>query len=207
MVHDGVPLHPQLFPTALQRLSRKIVQSRAHSTIIGVFTILLVFVAAFINMVGAWGRGVWGAVGTPAHPSLPSQFACSRVALRDCAAHELNITPEAVGPCQLRTLNFSLGTPAGPCHHDGLACDFPEVSGHGAPMCAGHWDKVLQWVPAGARSSLGAGTESRRMQDAGRRSPLVLCPPGCWNGVPTDAGCWHRSLWVRSPARVLAQGL
>ncbi|NXJ32026.1 ADCY5 cyclase, partial [Ciconia maguari] len=49
-----------------------------------------------------------------------------RVALRDCAAHELNVTPEAVGPCQLRALNFSLGTPAGPCHRDGLACDFPE---------------------------------------------------------------------------------
>ncbi|NXS90706.1 ADCY6 cyclase, partial [Jacana jacana] len=92
-----------LFPAALQRLSRKIVQSRAHSTTIGVFTILLVFVAAFVNM-----------------------FACSQVALRDCAARELNVTPEAVGPCQLRALNFSLGTPAAPCHHNGLACDFPE---------------------------------------------------------------------------------
>ncbi|NXJ58172.1 ADCY6 cyclase, partial [Spizaetus tyrannus] len=92
-----------LFPAALQQLSQKIVQSRAHSTVIAVFTILLVFIAAFVNM-----------------------FACSRVALRDCAARELNITPEAVGPCQLRALNFSLGTPAGPCHRDGLACDFPE---------------------------------------------------------------------------------
>ncbi|NWX06975.1 ADCY6 cyclase, partial [Caloenas nicobarica] len=92
-----------LFPAALQRLSRKIVQSRTHSTVIGVFTILLVFIAAFVNM-----------------------FTCSRVSLRDCAAHELNVTPEAVGPCQLRTLNLSLGTPAGPCHHHGLACDFPE---------------------------------------------------------------------------------
>ncbi|KAM6294356.1 LOW QUALITY PROTEIN: adenylate cyclase type 6 [Aegotheles albertisi] len=39
-----------LFPTALQRLSRAIVQSRARSTITGVFTILLVFIAAFANM-------------------------------------------------------------------------------------------------------------------------------------------------------------
>ncbi|NXW93585.1 ADCY6 cyclase, partial [Alopecoenas beccarii] len=92
-----------LFPAALQRLSRKIVQSRAHSTVIGVFTILLVFIAAFVNM-----------------------FTCSRVSLRDCAAHELNVTPEAVGPCQLRSLNLSLGTPGGPCHPHGLACDFPE---------------------------------------------------------------------------------
>ncbi|NWW04775.1 ADCY6 cyclase, partial [Oreocharis arfaki] len=54
------------------------------------------------------------------------QFSCSRVALRDCAARELNVTPGAVGPCQLRALNFSLGTPPGSCHGDGLACDFPE---------------------------------------------------------------------------------
>ncbi|NXS66790.1 ADCY6 cyclase, partial [Pandion haliaetus] len=92
-----------LFPAALQQLSQKIVQSRAHSTVIGVFTILIVFISAFVNM-----------------------FACSRVALRDCVARELNISPEAVGPCQLRALNFSLGTPGGPCHRSGLACDFPE---------------------------------------------------------------------------------
>ncbi|NWZ87476.1 ADCY6 cyclase, partial [Poecile atricapillus] len=92
-----------LFPATLQQLSRGIVQSRARSTGIAVFTILLVFTAAFINM-----------------------FSCSRVALRDCAARELNVTPGSVGPCQLRALNFSLGTPASSCHGDGLACDFPE---------------------------------------------------------------------------------
>ncbi|NXR87235.1 ADCY6 cyclase, partial [Hypocryptadius cinnamomeus] len=92
-----------VFPAALQQLSRGIVQSRARSTGIAVFTILLVFIAAFVNM-----------------------FSCSRVALRDCAARELNVTPGSVGPCQLRALNFSLGTPVGSCHGDGLACDFPE---------------------------------------------------------------------------------
>ncbi|XP_041257208.1 adenylate cyclase type 6 [Onychostruthus taczanowskii] len=92
-----------VFPSALQQLSRGIVQSRARSTGIAVFTILLVFIAAFVNM-----------------------FSCSRVALRDCAARELNVTPGSVGPCQLRALNFSLGTPMGSCHGDGLACDFPE---------------------------------------------------------------------------------
>ncbi|NXB08826.1 ADCY6 cyclase, partial [Cnemophilus loriae] len=92
-----------LFPAVLQQLSRSIVQSRARSTGIAIFTILLVFIAAFVNM-----------------------FSCSRMALRDCAARELNITPGAVGPCQLRALNFSLGTPVGSCHGDGLACDFPE---------------------------------------------------------------------------------
>ncbi|NXD30992.1 ADCY6 cyclase, partial [Spelaeornis formosus] len=92
-----------LFPAALQQLSRSIVQSRARSTGIAVFTILLVFIAAFVNM-----------------------FSCSRVALRDCAARELNVTPGSVGPCQLRALNLSLGSPGGSCHGHGLACDFPE---------------------------------------------------------------------------------
>lgn len=67
----------QLFPAALQQLSQKIVQSRAHSTVIGVFTILLVFIAAFVNMVGTRGRGLrgglWGTGSTLLPlPSLPA---------------------------------------------------------------------------------------------------------------------------------------
>uniref|UniRef100_A0A8C3USC6 adenylate cyclase n=1 Tax=Catharus ustulatus TaxID=91951 RepID=A0A8C3USC6_CATUS len=71
----------------------------------------------------------WGGCGELLGTSSPlwhPQFSCSRVALRDCAARELNVTPGSVGPCQLRALNFSLGTPVGSCHGDGLACDFPE---------------------------------------------------------------------------------
>uniref|UniRef100_K7F477 adenylate cyclase n=1 Tax=Pelodiscus sinensis TaxID=13735 RepID=K7F477_PELSI len=80
-----------LFPVALQRVSQKIVQSRTHNTFIAVFTILLVFISAFVNM-----------------------FACSHMPLRDCAARTLNVTPEAVGPCQVRALNYSLGSEAPP---------------------------------------------------------------------------------------------
>ncbi|XP_072436027.1 adenylate cyclase type 5 isoform X3 [Chiloscyllium punctatum] len=40
----------KLFPHPLQRLSRKIVQSKLNSTIVGVFTISLVFLSAFVNM-------------------------------------------------------------------------------------------------------------------------------------------------------------
>uniref|UniRef100_A0A672J331 adenylate cyclase n=1 Tax=Salarias fasciatus TaxID=181472 RepID=A0A672J331_SALFA len=40
----------KLFPAALQTVTKKIVQSRANSTLVGVFTILLVFVASFANM-------------------------------------------------------------------------------------------------------------------------------------------------------------
>ncbi|XP_006902552.1 PREDICTED: adenylate cyclase type 6 isoform X2 [Elephantulus edwardii] len=39
-----------LFPKALQRLSRSIVRSRAHSTAVGVFSVLLVFTSAIANM-------------------------------------------------------------------------------------------------------------------------------------------------------------
>lgn len=202
---------PQLFPAALQRLSRKIVQSRAHSTVIGVFTILLVFIAAFVNMVGTWGWGVGGR-GSRSHPSRPLQFTCSRVSLRDCAAHELNVTPEAVGPCQLRTLNLSLGSPAGPCHRHGLACDFPEVRPVRHPWVRG-WDGVL----CGRQQARCSGGWYKVPEDAGcwqgvpwvlergphRRRVLAGGPHGCWNRVPTDAGCWQGSLWVleRGPHR------
>uniref|UniRef100_A0AAY4CHI9 Adenylate cyclase type 6 n=1 Tax=Denticeps clupeoides TaxID=299321 RepID=A0AAY4CHI9_9TELE len=41
-----------LFPGALQTFSTKIVQSRTNSTLVGVVTVVLVFNAAFVNMVG-----------------------------------------------------------------------------------------------------------------------------------------------------------
>ncbi|NXE71631.1 ADCY6 cyclase, partial [Calcarius ornatus] len=156
-----------LFPSALQQLSRGIVQSRARSTGIAVFTILLVFIAAFVNM-----------------------FSCSHVALRDCAARELNVTPGSVGPCQLRALNLSLGTAMGSCHGDGLACDFPEVSGHGHRLARG---MAPTGVPAGAKSSLGAG----------RGFPWVQ---GASTGVPEDAGCWNGVPAGTVSPKMLAQG-
>lgn len=42
----------KLFPVALQTVTKKIVHSRANSTLVGVFTILLLFIASFANMVG-----------------------------------------------------------------------------------------------------------------------------------------------------------
>ncbi|NXJ71143.1 ADCY6 cyclase, partial [Rostratula benghalensis] len=171
-----------LFPAALQQLSRKIVQSRTHSTVIGVFTILLVFVAAFVNM-----------------------FACSRVALRDCAARELNVTPEAVGPCQLRALNFSLGTPAGPCHHDGLACDFPEYFNYSVVLsllaCSvflhiSSIGKLLLMVAIeatylvlveGPQAALFDNADLLVVANALEEGlgPLSLSPPRCGRGAPS----------------------
>uniref|UniRef100_A0A8C5EWY4 adenylate cyclase n=1 Tax=Gouania willdenowi TaxID=441366 RepID=A0A8C5EWY4_GOUWI len=42
----------KLFPAAMQTVSKKIVQSRTNSTLVGVFSIILVFISAFVNMVG-----------------------------------------------------------------------------------------------------------------------------------------------------------
>lgn len=92
-----------LFPPVLQRLSRSIVRSRSRSTATAVLVVIIVFITAFINM-----------------------FSCSRVPLRDCAARALNVSPTAVGPCELRALNISLGAPPGLCRPQGGGCDFPE---------------------------------------------------------------------------------
>ncbi|XP_042748732.1 adenylate cyclase type 6-like, partial [Lagopus leucura] len=94
-----------LFPPVLQRLSRAIVRSRTRSTATAVLVVVLVFITAFINM-----------------------FSCSRVPLRDCAARALNVSPAAVGPCELRALNISLGAPPGLCRPQGGDCDFPEYA-------------------------------------------------------------------------------
>lgn len=45
----------KLFPAALQTFSKRIVQSRANSTLVGVFTILLLFISSFANMVCTGG--------------------------------------------------------------------------------------------------------------------------------------------------------
>nr|XP_033794758.1 adenylate cyclase type 6 isoform X2 [Geotrypetes seraphini] len=93
----------KLFPVALQRISRKIVQSRTKSTIMGIFTILLVFISAFINM-----------------------FACNHIALQDCAAWSLNISKRDVVVCDIKNLNYSLDMEVAPCDENTPPCNFPE---------------------------------------------------------------------------------
>lgn len=41
----------KLFPAALQTVTKKIVRSRANSTLVAVFTILLLYISSFANMV------------------------------------------------------------------------------------------------------------------------------------------------------------
>uniref|UniRef100_A0A7N6A5A5 Adenylate cyclase type 5 n=1 Tax=Anabas testudineus TaxID=64144 RepID=A0A7N6A5A5_ANATE len=90
-----------LFP--LQTLSKRIVQSRLNSTLVGVFTIIIVFLSAFINI-----------------------FTCRSHDLRSCIKAELNISLDSVNACHARLLNYSLDTQHSPCGDDALICSFPE---------------------------------------------------------------------------------
>ncbi|XP_047193286.1 adenylate cyclase type 5 isoform X3 [Scophthalmus maximus] len=92
-----------LFPVALQMLSKKIVQSRLNSTLVGVFTIVIVFLSAFINI-----------------------FTCSSHDLRSCIRAELNVSLDSVNACHAHILNFSLDAQRSPCADDALICSFPE---------------------------------------------------------------------------------
>uniref|UniRef100_H3BCJ3 adenylate cyclase n=1 Tax=Latimeria chalumnae TaxID=7897 RepID=H3BCJ3_LATCH len=93
----------KLFPAAFRSVSRKIVQSRMNSTLVGIFTIVLVFISAFVNM-----------------------FACNTQAIQECIAKGLNITPEAVNLCHIRERNYSLGEEIHLCGGERPSCNFPE---------------------------------------------------------------------------------
>ncbi|XP_070831868.1 adenylate cyclase type 5 [Chaetodon trifascialis] len=92
-----------LFPVHLQTLSKRIVQSRLNSTLVGIFTIIIVFLSAFINI-----------------------FTCSSHDLRSCIKLELNISLESVSICHARLLNYSLDSQHSCCGDDALICSFPE---------------------------------------------------------------------------------
>ncbi|XP_073401360.1 adenylate cyclase type 5 isoform X1 [Dendrobates tinctorius] len=95
----------KLFPAPLQTLSKKIVQSRINSTAVGIVTIILVFLASFINM-----------------------FMCSNTDLRSCLAAEYSVPLNSVTPCLVRNsaFNYSLSTEGGFCGDPTPNCNFPE---------------------------------------------------------------------------------
>uniref|UniRef100_A0A8C3AYC3 Adenylate cyclase type 6 n=1 Tax=Cyclopterus lumpus TaxID=8103 RepID=A0A8C3AYC3_CYCLU len=90
----------KLFPAALQTVTKKIVQSRANSTLVGVFTILLLFISSFANM-----------------------FTCSRENLEDCVANELNTS---VTLCLLHNLTRTAEDGLTLCSSQAMPCHFPE---------------------------------------------------------------------------------
>uniref|UniRef100_A0A2K6MEQ9 Adenylate cyclase type 5 n=1 Tax=Rhinopithecus bieti TaxID=61621 RepID=A0A2K6MEQ9_RHIBE len=95
----------KLFPSPLQTLSRKIVRSKMNSTLVGVFTITLVFLAAFVNM-----------------------FTCNSKDLLGCLAQEHNISASQVNACHVAesAVNYSLGDEQGFCGSPWPNCNFPE---------------------------------------------------------------------------------
>ncbi|XP_073326100.1 adenylate cyclase type 6-like [Pagrus major] len=93
----------KLFPGAMQTVSKKIVQSRTNSTLVGVFTIILVFISAFVNM-----------------------FACDTTSLAQCVAEKLNTSAALVTPCLIRSLNVSVEGGLEICPSQGPSCPFPE---------------------------------------------------------------------------------
>ncbi|XP_019517806.1 PREDICTED: adenylate cyclase type 6 isoform X2 [Hipposideros armiger] len=92
-----------LFPKVLQRLSRSIVRSRAHSTAVGIFSVLLVFTSAVANM-----------------------FTCNHTPIWTCAARMLNLTRTNITACHLQQLNYSLGLDSPLCEGTAPTCSFPE---------------------------------------------------------------------------------
>ncbi|XP_061909905.1 adenylate cyclase type 6 isoform X2 [Entelurus aequoreus] len=93
----------KLFPAAMQTVSKKIVQSRTNSTLVGVFTIILVFISAFVNM-----------------------FACDTKSLPECVAEKSNMSAALVTPCLIRNLNVSVEGGLEMCPSQGPSCPFPE---------------------------------------------------------------------------------
>uniref|UniRef100_A0A8C9Z1E8 Adenylate cyclase type 6 n=1 Tax=Sander lucioperca TaxID=283035 RepID=A0A8C9Z1E8_SANLU len=86
--------------SALQTVTKKIVQSRANSTLVGVFTILLLFISSFANM-----------------------FTCSREKLQECVANELNTS---VTLCLLHNLTKTAEDGLTLCSSQAMPCHFPE---------------------------------------------------------------------------------
>ncbi|XP_068079526.2 adenylate cyclase type 5 isoform X1 [Danio rerio] len=93
------------FPIPLQTLSKRIVQSRLNSTLVGVFTIVLVFISAFINI-----------------------FTCSTDDLKTCLGQEFNISPSNVNACHAHfsSLNYTLWSQNRLCNSSSPTCNFPE---------------------------------------------------------------------------------
>ncbi|XP_062314606.1 adenylate cyclase type 6-like [Osmerus eperlanus] len=93
----------KLFPEALQTVSRRIVQSRTNSTLVGVLTILLLFIAAFVNM-----------------------FTCDREGLVECVAREHNTSQSSVTLCLLHNLSQAADDGLTLCNSRDTPCHFPE---------------------------------------------------------------------------------
>ncbi|XP_061628102.1 adenylate cyclase type 6-like isoform X1 [Phyllopteryx taeniolatus] len=92
----------KLFPAAFRTLTTKIVRSRANSTLVAVFAVLLLFIASFANM-----------------------FTCSRADLKGCVAEERRNATAVL--CLLRNLTEMAKDGWTSCSGRAAPCHFPEV--------------------------------------------------------------------------------
>ncbi|KAI5612214.1 adenylate cyclase type 6 [Silurus asotus] len=93
----------KLFPVVLQTVSKKIVESRTNSTLVGIFTILLLYLSAFANM-----------------------FTCKTEDIIKCVAKDRNITESAVTLCILHNLTTTANDTLALCPNHKILCPFPE---------------------------------------------------------------------------------
>ncbi|XP_047663145.1 adenylate cyclase type 6 isoform X2 [Tachysurus fulvidraco] len=93
----------KLFPVVLQTVSKKIVESRTNSTLVGIFTVLLLYLSAFANM-----------------------FTCEKEDLIQCVAQDRNISDSAVTLCFLHNLTHTADDTLTLCNNHKVACPFPE---------------------------------------------------------------------------------
>uniref|UniRef100_A0A8C7K8J2 Adenylate cyclase type 6 n=1 Tax=Oncorhynchus kisutch TaxID=8019 RepID=A0A8C7K8J2_ONCKI len=93
-----------LFPVALQTVTTNIVQSRTNSTLVGVLTILLLFMSAFVNMVGM-----------TILPIVPAK----------CTT-KMNLSSSLVTLCLLHNLSQSAQDGLTLCPSQPTPCHFPE---------------------------------------------------------------------------------
>eukprot|EP00063_Salmo_salar_P027732 XP_014002567.1 PREDICTED: adenylate cyclase type 6-like isoform X1 [Salmo salar] len=93
----------KLFPVVLQTVTKNIVQSRTNSTLVGVLTILLLFMSAFVNM-----------------------LTCDREGLVDCVVRERNLSSSLLTLCLLHNLTQSAQDGLTLCPSQPTPCHFPE---------------------------------------------------------------------------------
>ncbi|XP_062397247.1 adenylate cyclase type 6 [Sardina pilchardus] len=93
----------KLFPVALQTVSKRIVESRTNSTLVGVLTIVLVFISAFVNM-----------------------FTCDKEDLEGCVSREANVSESSINLCLLHDLSLTAHDKLALCPGQDYPCPFPE---------------------------------------------------------------------------------
>ncbi|MBN3325473.1 ADCY5 cyclase, partial [Atractosteus spatula] len=183
-----------LFPVPLQTLSKKIVQSRINSTLVGVFTIILVFLSAFINITPPHLQDTcWELNGLQKFECDVSNtsdlglifFTCSTKDIQACVGREFNIEPSSVNACHVysSSFNYTLYTVEGFCGSVSPNCSFPEdVSLTGSCHCKG----PLNQFEMCKCFTICPGCKQNMVQ----RLALLPCSAGALGSAPGVLSAW-----------------